>query len=51
MISTNHSAAPLPWLAAAVLALYVALFAFRFIMPPASVKIEILTATPSAAGK
>ena len=51
MISSNHSSTPLPWLAAAVLALYVTLFALRFIMPPAPVKVEILSSAPSPAGK
>jgi len=51
MISSHHSATPLPWLVIAVLALYVTLFALRFIMPPAAVKIEILAPSPSPNGK
>lgn len=51
MISSHHSAAPLPWLAVAILALYVALFVFRFVAPPAPVKIEILATSPSPTGK
>jgi hypothetical protein len=42
MISTGRASSPLPWLAAAVVLLYIALLVLRFTLPPAQVAVEIL---------
>ena len=47
MISTDRAASPLPWLAAAVVFLYIALLVLRFTLPPAKVDVEVL-ARPAA---
>jgi len=47
MISTDRAASPLPWLAAAVVFLFVALLVLRFTLPPAKVDVEVL-ARPAA---
>ncbi len=42
MISTVRASSPLPWLAAAVVLLYIVLLVLRFTLPPAKVAVEIL---------
>jgi len=45
MISTARASAPLPWLAAAVVLLYVVLIAMRLTMPAPKIGVEVF-ATP-----
>lgn len=49
MISTGRASSPLPWLAAAVVLLYIVLLAARFALPPAKVDVEVFVRpAPSA---
>lgn len=48
MISNEHSAAPLPLLAAAVLCLYVVLLGWNVVSPPPPIDVEVFS-EPSAA--
>jgi len=49
MISTDRASSPLPWLAVAVVLLYIALLVLRFTLPPAKVDVEVLVRPPAAA--
>jgi hypothetical protein len=42
MISTDRATSLLPWLAAAVVLLYIVLLVLRFTLPPAKVVVEVL---------
>jgi hypothetical protein len=48
MISSDRTSLPLPWLAAAVVFLYIALLALRFSLPPAKVDVEVLVQPASS---
>lgn len=49
MISTDRASAPLPWLAAAVVWLYIVLLVARFALPPAKVDVEVIVRPVPAA--
>jgi hypothetical protein len=49
MISNEHSAAPLPWLAAAVVFLFIVLLGLNVLRPPAPVAVEIFSQPPTTA--
>jgi hypothetical protein len=42
MISTDRASSPLPWLAAAVVLLYIVLLTLRFTLPPAKIAVEVI---------
>ncbi|MEI8293804.1 MAG: hypothetical protein WCG66_07405 [bacterium] len=49
MISTERASAPLPWLAGAIILLYLVLLVLRFVLPPANIQVEVHSRPPASA--
>jgi hypothetical protein len=49
MTSPERVSAPLPWLAGAVVLLYLTLLIMRFALPPAKMSVEVIVHPPAPA--